>query len=244
SPDGKVLASCGYDRLIKLWHVDTGKEIRELRDHSDAVYSVGFSADGKWLASGAADRAVKVWDVAGGARLYTLGESTDWVYAVAWSPDGRHLAAGGVDRSIRVWQVSAQGGKVVHSVFAHEGPITRLAYAADGKTLYSLSEDRTLKAWDAAQMVERKLYAVQPETPLALAVRPDGKQLALGRYDGAVVLLDAATGQVQSQPLPLKPKPPLITKLTPAFGRRGAAVRVRCEGKYLDGVTEITTQPV
>src|SRR5207302_8463437 len=142
SPDGKVLASCGYDRLIKLWHVDTGKEIRELRDHSDAVYSVGFSADGKWLASGAADRAVKVWDVATGKRLYSLGESTDWVYAVAWSPDGRHLAAAGVDKSIRVWEASATGGRVVQSVFAHEEPVIKLVYSRDGKTLYSVSEGR------------------------------------------------------------------------------------------------------
>src|SRR5207247_8338510 len=122
--------------------------------------------------------------------LYTLGESTDWLYAVAWRPDGKHLAAAGVDKSIRVWEANAAGGKLVHSVFAHEGPITGLAYAADGKTLYSLSEDRTLKAWDAAKMVERKLYPTQPETLLTFAVRPCHKQLALGSYDGVLALLD------------------------------------------------------
>src|SRR5262249_59627190 len=87
SPDGKLLATCGYDRLIKLWDPATGKEVRTLKDHSDAVYSLAFSPDGKLLASGAADRAVKVWEVASGVRLYTLGESTDWVYAVAFTPD-------------------------------------------------------------------------------------------------------------------------------------------------------------
>src|SRR5205823_5498284 len=123
SPDGKLLATCGYDRLIKLWEVANGQEVRTLRDHSDAIYALAFSPDGKLLASAAADRAVKVWDIASGNRLYTLGEATDWLYAVAWSPDGRTLAAGGVDKSIRVWEVSAAGGKLVHSVFAHEGPV-------------------------------------------------------------------------------------------------------------------------
>src|SRR5262249_5908562 len=89
SPDGRLLASCGYDRLIKLWDAASGKLLHELKDHSDAVYGVAFSPDGQLLASAAADRAVKVWDVATGARLYTLGEATDWLYAVAWSPDGR-----------------------------------------------------------------------------------------------------------------------------------------------------------
>ncbi len=237
SPDGKILASAGYDRVIQLWDAAAGKQLRSLKDHSDAIYGLAFSADGKLLASAAADRAVKVWDIATGKRLYTLGEATDWLYAVAWSPDGKHLAAAGVDKSIRVWEVNAAGGKLVHSVFAHEAPVTRLAYTRDGKTLYSLSEDRTAKAWDAARMVERRMFPAQPETPLALAVRPDQQQIALGRYDGAVVLLDAATGKVQSEPLPPKPKLPEVSKLVPASGQRGTTVRLSCEGKYLEGVT-------
>jgi hypothetical protein len=239
SPDGKTLASCGYDRLIKLWDVAAGKELRALRDHSDAVYGVAFSPDGKLLASCSADRAVKVWDVATGARLYTLGEPTDWLYAVAWSPDGKHLAAAGVDRSIRVWEVSARGGKIVHSVFAHEAPVTRLAYSSGGATLYSLSEDGSARAWDSARMVERRAYPRQPETPLALAARPDGKQLAVGRYDGALLLLDEATGKVLAQPLPARPKPPVLEKLTPAAAPRGRSLRLRLEGKHLVGVSEV-----
>jgi hypothetical protein len=205
SPDGRTLATCGYDRLIHLWDVESGKLLRSLKEHSDAVYGVAFSPDGTLLASGAADRAVKVFRVADGKLLYTLGEATDWVYAVAWSPDGRHLAAGGVDRSIRVWLANADGAKLVHSVFAHEAAVTRLVYAADGKRLYSLGEDRTVKAWDPSTMTERRVFDRQPEAVLALAVRPDGKQLALGRYDGALLLVDADTGKVQGQPLPLKP---------------------------------------
>jgi WD40 repeat protein len=204
SPDGKLLATCSYDRLVLLWDTASGKQVRAFKEHSDSVYGVAFSPDGKLLATAAADRAVKVWDVAAGKLLYTLGEATDWVYAVAWSPDGKHLAASGVDKSIRVWQATPQEGKLVHSVFAHEAPVLRLAYAADGKSLFSLSEDRTVKVWDPIKMVERKVYPRQPEAALALALRPDRQQVALGRYDGTAVLLDAATGKVQAQPLPAK----------------------------------------
>lgn len=208
SPDGKLLATCGYDRLIKLWDVEAGKEVRTLKDHSDSIYGVSFSPDGKLLASAAADRAVKVWDVVTGRRLYTLADNTDWVYAVAWSPDGKHLAAAGIDRSIRIWQADAEGGKLVQSAFAHEAPVLRLVYAADGKTLYSLSEDRSIKAWETAKLTEKKVYEKQPEAVLSLAVSADHKQIALGRYDGALLLLDEATGKVQAQPLPAKPKEP------------------------------------
>jgi hypothetical protein len=239
SPDGKLLATCGYDRQVKLWDTATFKEPRILKEHSDSVYGVAFSPDGTLLASGAADRAVKVYDAATAKLLYTLGEPTDWVYAVAFSRDGKHLAAAGADRSIRVWEVSPTAGRVVQSVFAHEAPVTKLVYAPGGKTLYSVSEDRTVKAWDTARMVERKVYDRQPEAVLALAAPPDGTQLALGRYDGALVLLDEATGKVQAQPLPVKPKPPTATKVSPSLGQRGQAVRLRFEGKSLDGVTEL-----
>jgi mono/diheme cytochrome c family protein len=226
SPDGKILASCGYDRLIKLWDVAAKKELRVLKDHSDSVYGIAFSPDGKLLASASADRAVKVWDVATGTRLYTLSEATDWLYAVAWSPDGRHLAAGGVDRSIRVWQVSPEGGKIAHSVFAHAAAVLRLAYTADGATLYSVGEDRIVKAWDTARMIERKVYDRQPETVLSLGVRPDGKQMALGRFDGALVLLDTATGKAQAEPLPIKPKPPVREQEPNDSPRTGQPVKL------------------
>jgi WD40 repeat protein len=239
SPDGALLATCGYDRLIKLWNTEEGKEVRTLKDHSDTVYSLAFNPDGKLLASGAADRAVKIWDVASGKRLYTLGDSTDWVYAVAWSRDGKQVAASGVDRSIRVWDVNADGGKLTHAAFAHTGPVLRLAYSADGQMLYSLSEDRTIKSWDAQRLTAVKAYPAQAESVLSLAVRPDRKQLAVGRFDGALVLLDEATGEQQGQPLPVKPKPPVLNRIEPANGQRGQLVRVTFHGKDLSDVTEV-----
>jgi WD40 repeat protein len=241
SPDGRLLATCGYDRLIKLWDVAAGTALRVLKDHSDAVYGVAFSPDGRLLASAAADRAVKVWDVVSGRRLYTLGEATDWLYAVAWSPDGRRLTAGGVDKSLRAWDVTPEGGKLVQSVFAHEGAITRIVYAADGATLYSLSEDRTVKVWDAARMTERKVLPRQPDVALALALRPAAPQLALGRFDGVLAVLDPASGKVVAEPLPVKPKPPQFAKLTPDAARRGQTVRLTLQGKELDQALELTT---
>jgi hypothetical protein len=239
SPNGKLLATAGYDRLIKVWDVASGKELRTLKDHSDAVYGVSFSPDSLLLASGSADRAVKIWDVNTGGRLLTLSESTDWVYTVAWSPDGQHVVAAGVDKSIRVWQITRDSARIVQSAFGHEAAVIRLVYAADGRTLYSVGEDRVTKSWDTARLLERKVYDRQSDTVLALAVRGDQRQIALGRFDGAVVLLDTATGKITSQPVPVKPKPPQLARLSPSSGQRGHTVRVTLEGKQLDNVQAV-----
>ena len=199
SPDGRWLATASYDRLIRLWNVKEGKPGPVLKDHSDAVYGVAFSPDSKWLASGGADRAVKVWDVASGNRLYTLGESTDWVYGVAWSPVSNRIAAAGVDKSIRVWEVDGDGGKVALSAFAHEGPVVRLVYSRDGKTLVSIGEDRVLKVWDAGTLTERLVHPAQPETCLSLALSANDQTAFVGRYDGALVVLELRTGKGAGQ---------------------------------------------
>lgn len=61
SPDGKLLASGGQDNTIKIWEVDTGKELYTLRGSDCTVNSVAFSPDGQVLVSG--DRSVKLWKV-------------------------------------------------------------------------------------------------------------------------------------------------------------------------------------
>ena len=37
SPDGKMIATAGHDRTARLWEVETGKEVRRLEGHADAV---------------------------------------------------------------------------------------------------------------------------------------------------------------------------------------------------------------
>jgi WD40 repeat protein len=209
SPDGKQIATGGYDRLVKLWNAQTADLLHTLNEHSDTVYALVFSPDSQYLATAGADRAIKYWQTLTGRRLFTLADATDWLYTLAFAPDGKHLAAAGADRSIRLWQVTPEGGKLLASAFAHEKAVLRLAYSHDGKSLFSLGEDRTLKIWDTAKLSERRVLPAQTETVLTFAVRPtDSAQLALGLYDGRLSLLEASTGQPQSTPLPELPGHP------------------------------------
>jgi WD40 repeat protein len=63
SPDGKYLASGSQDKIVKLWSVQSQKEVTTLKGHSDSVESVAFSPDGKYLASGSRDKTVKLWSM-------------------------------------------------------------------------------------------------------------------------------------------------------------------------------------
>lgn len=196
SPDGKFVATGGYDQKIKLWDVATGKEVKTFEGHNGAVFDLAFRPDGKILASASGDRTIKLWNVETAQRLDTLNQSLQELYTVAFSPDGKRVAGGGVDNRIRVWSVSetAQEGTnpLLYSQFAHELPILRLAYSADGKTIVSTAEDRLIKIWDADTVTIRETLPPQKDWAVGLAILPQNTRLLAGLLDGTVAQFDFA----------------------------------------------------
>jgi len=76
SPDGKILASGGYDKLVKFWDVQTGDCLYKLDQHTGSVCSVSFSPDGQILASGGSDRSICLWNANTGCCIATFKGKT------------------------------------------------------------------------------------------------------------------------------------------------------------------------
>ena len=62
SPDGKTLATAGFDNTVRLWDAATRKEIKKYEGHSKLVLAVAVAPDGTRILSGSQDNTAKIWD--------------------------------------------------------------------------------------------------------------------------------------------------------------------------------------
>ncbi|WP_327109284.1 nSTAND1 domain-containing NTPase [Nonomuraea glycinis] len=206
APGGRILASAGKDRTVRLWDLTVAHRPRPLAvltGHTGEVVALAFSPDGRTLAGSGTDGTIRLWDVATARPVMTL-PGGGAVHALAFSPDGRLLAGGHADGVISVREAAT--GRPVATLRGHRGPVRRLA--VHGHLLASAGHDGTARLWDLARL--RPLTTLNGHTGkvMAVAFSPDGRRLVTAGEDGTPRLWKVAE--------PLRPR--LQARLT---GHRG-----------------------
>src|SRR5262249_50887176 len=102
SPDGKRVATCGGDSVVKVWDVSTGEMLKDFPPMSPMSKTAAWSPDGKSLVVALGD---PFWRVKTGKVLVFDTESweqrkdADWsahpALSAVFSPDGKRLAVAG-----------------------------------------------------------------------------------------------------------------------------------------------------
>ena len=74
-------------------------------------------------------------------------------------------------------------------------PVLSVAFAADGNTLASGSEDKTIRLWDVRSGKELRRLEGHTGSVTSVAFAPDGRTLVTGSEDNTIRLWDVATGK-------------------------------------------------
>ena len=193
-PNNKILATAGYDRVIHLWDIGTGKLLRSLQGHNGAVYDLDFDLSGNVLASASADETVKLWRVDTGERLDTLGQGEAEQYSVRWMAGQDAVMASGADRRVRVWRLLSKDkpsvSPMLRAVFAHEEPVNQLSLSPDGRWVATAGEDRLVKIWAAQSWNLIATLDSLDDVASSLLWSRSSDQLIITTLSGAVAVRD------------------------------------------------------
>ena len=107
SPDGKAIATSSHDKTIKLWNLQTGKEIHTYEGHSNIVTDVVFSPDGKFIMSTSSDNEARIWNVGSGKPQDIIQCEMGELSLITYSPDGKYVAALSVMGKAKIWEVES-----------------------------------------------------------------------------------------------------------------------------------------
>ncbi|MCI0460289.1 MAG: WD40 repeat domain-containing protein [Gemmataceae bacterium] len=192
SPDGKTLVQASGDGSIARWDVATGKPLPPLKGQTKYAIRVAFAPDGKSLVSVGYDQSACVVDVATGSEKARLAAGWPSVPQVAFTRDGktlvtRHETAAGSE--IRLWD--ARTGAMRHLLDGRRLPPSGLFLPADGKTLWTVGNDKNLRSWDLTTGKQGPAPELpRPDGTKPWRLSPDGKLLAVGEE-----LIDTQTGK-------------------------------------------------
>jgi WD40 repeat protein len=166
-PDGKRIATGSYDKTIRIWRVEDGREMRKwvmkksvtaiaiLRDGMQAVSAVGEADDSSDEADDSSDEEdfdeTECWQLwvhdtgTGKVVAGPLHGHTSLVFALDISPDGGILASGSFDRTVILWDTTTWQRKG-HPLKCEEHVI-RVRFSPTGQLL-GVATDKRLQIWD------------------------------------------------------------------------------------------------
>jgi class 3 adenylate cyclase/WD40 repeat protein len=157
--------------------------------------AIAYLPDGRlavsWFTGGQFEGGTAIWNLRSHRPVQSFSVGGP---ALAVSRDGQQLAVGEITGRVAVIDLASGMTKSLSS--PHTGPVTDVAFTADGQSVISSGNDGQIKSWD----VTTGLPGATLPGSGSLAVTPDGRTLFLGGPGSSITAWDlsGARGLAQS----------------------------------------------
>jgi WD40 repeat protein len=187
SPDGHTLAITNADQMVRLWDLQSMKELHALRGVSDELRGVEFSFDGALLAASTFGGEIYIWDMISKNQHPIKEEMPDAVQSFTFLPASRTMAIAQWGKDLKglfLWEPN--GGSPRMRLSDNNAGNNVLVVSPDGRTLASADQDESIRLWDLASGKLKATIHDGVGWVRTLAFSPDGRQIAFGGRGGTV----------------------------------------------------------
>lgn len=192
NPDATLLASGANDKLIKLWDMATGRELRTIGGNDGRIGYLEFDATGSLLGAGMDDGSLKIYNTKTGDTVRTF-RADDNIADFSFCLNNTSVCYIDDENRLTVSSYKTRETPVVIEVV---GP-TRLKVHPNGEIAYVYDYQSFLRGYDLRTGAEVSSHQLFPEYQYAfteLEVSPDGKYLAIGFKEGSILIWDLENG--------------------------------------------------
>ncbi|WP_375769088.1 SIR2 family protein [Archangium gephyra] len=193
TPDGRRVVSASWDGTLKIWDLETGRELVALVGHGNYVIACAVTPDGRHVVSASHDGTLKVWELRTGREVVTLVGHAREVNDCVVTPDGRRVVSASYDGTLKVWELET--GRELATLKGHRADVLGCEVTPDGRHVVSTSWDSTLKVWDLQTGRNVATLAGHENGVMDCGVTPDGRRVVSASWDGTLKVWDLQTGR-------------------------------------------------
>ena len=132
------------DKTLKFWDSSTGEIIRTLKEYTDSVLSIAFSADSRYVITGSTDNSLMVYEFMQGRLEKSIPAHTDGINVVSISQNGALIGTGSNDKTLKIWD--SKSLKLIRLISFHKKPINAIAFSSCSVS-FSSSNLRMRSLW-------------------------------------------------------------------------------------------------
>ncbi|MBC7835401.1 MAG: protein kinase [Phycisphaerales bacterium] len=189
-PDGRMLTGSS-DGLIRSWDLQNAQCLQTIKTGHREIAAMAAAADGVHVATGGTERGLKVWNLDTGQCLREVIGLGSPVSGVALSPDGSRVVVAGW-WTADLYDVAT--GAMLDTLAGHTQDVEGVAFSDDGRLLATVSDDATVRVWEARPGAALRVLQQQGESLSAAAMSPAGGLCAIAGEAGVIKVIDARSG--------------------------------------------------